>query len=100
MVGFAAETGDATRPGSSTAGPSSPARAVDLLVVNEVGADLAFGADDNAAVVLGADGTETAGRRTARRSALADVIWDRGGCQAAPCPPTDAWAYAVVPIVR
>lgn len=76
VVGFAAETGDGTR------GPVEVARAklgrygVDLLVVNEVGDGKAFGTTDNAAVILGADGT-SADVGMGPKDALADAVWDR-----------------------
>lgn len=47
----------------------------DLLVVNEVGERKGFGSDQNEAVVLGADGTETA-VPVGPKEALADVVWD------------------------
>jgi phosphopantothenoylcysteine decarboxylase / phosphopantothenate---cysteine ligase len=47
----------------------------DLVVVNEVGEGLAFGTEDNAATVLGADGSLTElGRRP--KDELADAVWD------------------------
>jgi phosphopantothenoylcysteine decarboxylase/phosphopantothenate--cysteine ligase len=48
----------------------------DLLVVNDVGGGKVFGAHDNEAVVLGADGSSTPVPRGSK-SALAHVIWDR-----------------------
>ena len=44
-------------------------------MVNQVGDGLAFGTDDNAALVLGADGTEVDVPLGPKR-ALADVVWD------------------------
>ncbi|GLW63086.1 phosphopantothenoylcysteine decarboxylase [Actinomadura rubrobrunea] len=71
VVGFAAETDDVL-----AAGREKLARkGCDLLVVNEVGADLAFGRPDNAAVVLTADGAETPVPRGPKED-LADVVWD------------------------
>ena len=52
-MAFAAETHDAL---DNARGKLVRKRA-DLIVVNEVGADKAFGTDDNAATVLGADGS-------------------------------------------
>jgi phosphopantothenoylcysteine decarboxylase/phosphopantothenate--cysteine ligase len=71
IVGFAAETGDVLANGRA----KLAAKGCDLLVVNQVGAGLAFGTSDNEAVVLSADGTEV---KVARgpKEALADVIWD------------------------
>jgi phosphopantothenoylcysteine decarboxylase/phosphopantothenate--cysteine ligase len=48
----------------------------DLLVVNDVSGGKVFGAEDNEAVVLGADGSTTTVPRGSK-SALAQVIWDR-----------------------
>jgi phosphopantothenoylcysteine decarboxylase/phosphopantothenate--cysteine ligase len=48
----------------------------DLLVVNDVGGGKVFGAEDNEAVVLGADGSTTHVPRGSK-GALAQVIWDR-----------------------
>ena len=47
----------------------------DLLVVNEVGAQLGFESSDNAAVILGADGSETVVPR-GPKDRLAHVVWD------------------------
>jgi phosphopantothenoylcysteine decarboxylase / phosphopantothenate---cysteine ligase len=71
VVGFAAETDDVL-----AAGREKLARkGCDLLVVNQVGTDLAFGRPDNAAVVLAADGAETEVPRGPKEE-LADVVWD------------------------
>jgi phosphopantothenoylcysteine decarboxylase/phosphopantothenate--cysteine ligase len=85
LVAFAAETDDAVVVGrhlgrtSEAALASGRAKLVrkraDLIVVNEVGPGLAFGTEDNAATVLGADGTVVElGRRP--KAALADAVWD------------------------
>jgi phosphopantothenoylcysteine decarboxylase/phosphopantothenate--cysteine ligase len=58
IVGFAAETGDAGATVLDHGRAKLARKGCDLLVVNAVGADKAFGRPDNAAVVLGADGTE------------------------------------------
>ena len=47
----------------------------DFLVVNEVGNGLGFGTGDNAAVVLGADGSRTPIPRQSKE-ALADAVLD------------------------
>lgn len=75
VVGFAAETGDADHGAVELGRPKLAAYGVDLLVVNEVGADRAFGSPDNEAVVLGADGSSTLVPLGAKE-ALADVVWD------------------------
>jgi phosphopantothenoylcysteine decarboxylase/phosphopantothenate--cysteine ligase len=75
LVGFAAETGDA-HAGVLEHGRAKLARkGCDLLVVNEVGERLGFETDDNAAVVLGSDGSH---REVPRgpKDALAHVVWD------------------------
>ncbi len=75
VVGFAAETGD-EHGDVLTHGRAKLARkGCDLLVVNEVGAGKAFGTDTNAAVLLGADGSEVT-VPSGPKEALADVVWD------------------------
>jgi phosphopantothenoylcysteine decarboxylase/phosphopantothenate--cysteine ligase len=71
IVGFAAETHDALEHGRE----KLVRKGCDLLVVNEVGQNLTFGAPDNAAVILGADGSTTQVPRGSK-DALADVVWD------------------------
>ncbi|XVQ13712.1 bifunctional phosphopantothenoylcysteine decarboxylase/phosphopantothenate--cysteine ligase CoaBC [Spirillospora sp. CA-255316] len=71
VVGFAAETDDVLANGRD----KLARKGCDLLVVNQVGEDLTFGRPDNAAVVLGADGTSTEVPRGAKE-ALAEVVWD------------------------
>ncbi|MGO9296452.1 MAG: bifunctional phosphopantothenoylcysteine decarboxylase/phosphopantothenate--cysteine ligase CoaBC [Streptosporangiaceae bacterium] len=71
IVGFAAETHDMLAAGQS----KLAAKGCDLLVVNQVGDGLAFGTADNEAVVLAADGSQTAVPR-GPKEALADVVWD------------------------
>jgi phosphopantothenoylcysteine decarboxylase / phosphopantothenate---cysteine ligase len=71
VVGFAAETGDVLANGRA----KLAAKGCDLLVVNQVGGGLAFGTEDNEAVVLAADGGETLVPR-GPKEVLADVIWD------------------------
>src|SRR5262249_25595340 len=53
LVAFAAETEDALARGAV----KLARKRADLIVVNQVGAQLGFGTDDNAATVLGADGS-------------------------------------------
>jgi phosphopantothenoylcysteine decarboxylase/phosphopantothenate--cysteine ligase len=71
VVGFAAETEDLLRNGQA----KLAAKGCDLLVVNQVGAGLAFGTADNEAIVLASDGTVTQVPR-GPKEALADVVWD------------------------
>jgi phosphopantothenoylcysteine decarboxylase/phosphopantothenate--cysteine ligase len=76
VVGFAAETGDASGTVMDHARAKLARKGCDLLVVNDVSGGQVFGADDNEAVVLGADGSTTHVARGSK-SALAHVIWDR-----------------------
>jgi phosphopantothenoylcysteine decarboxylase/phosphopantothenate--cysteine ligase len=85
LVAFAAETDDAlivdghlgpTSKAALVSGAAKLARKrADLIVVNEVGPELGFGTDDNAATVLGADGSVVElGRRP--KVDLADAVWN------------------------
>jgi phosphopantothenoylcysteine decarboxylase/phosphopantothenate--cysteine ligase len=78
LVGFAAETGD-DHADVLTHGREKLARkGCDLLVVNEVGEaghPTGFEGHDNAATVLGADGSATEVPLVSK-DALADVVWD------------------------
>jgi phosphopantothenoylcysteine decarboxylase/phosphopantothenate--cysteine ligase len=71
LVAFAAETND----GERNAQAKLTRKQADLIVLNEVGVDKAFGQDVNAAIVLGADGSriELSQRPKAE---LADAVWD------------------------
>jgi phosphopantothenoylcysteine decarboxylase / phosphopantothenate---cysteine ligase len=71
LVAFAAETND----GLVHARAKLERKRADLIVLNEVGTDKAFGRDDNAATVLAADGMVTEiGLRD--KEDLADAVWD------------------------
>ncbi|PZM91265.1 MAG: phosphopantothenoylcysteine decarboxylase, partial [Actinobacteria bacterium] len=71
LVAFAAETSDAIE----NARIKLARKRADLIVVNEVGVDKVFGADTNAATVLGADGSvEVLPKQT--KEELADAVWD------------------------
>ncbi|WP_031507768.1 bifunctional phosphopantothenoylcysteine decarboxylase/phosphopantothenate--cysteine ligase CoaBC [Streptomyces megasporus] len=72
VVGFAAETDDVLANGRA----KLARKGCDLLVVNEVGEDRTFGSQENEAVVLGADGSETPVPH-GPKEALADTVWDR-----------------------
>ncbi|WP_436770740.1 bifunctional phosphopantothenoylcysteine decarboxylase/phosphopantothenate--cysteine ligase CoaBC [Yinghuangia sp. YIM S09857] len=72
VVGFAAETDDVLAHGRA----KLARKGCDLLVVNEVGETRTFGADGNEAVLLGADGSETAVPFGPKED-LADAVWDR-----------------------
>ncbi|MBY8884261.1 bifunctional phosphopantothenoylcysteine decarboxylase/phosphopantothenate--cysteine ligase CoaBC [Streptomyces sp. PTM05] len=71
VVGFAAETDDVLANGRA----KLARKGCDLLVVNEVGERRTFGSEENEAVVLAADGTETP-VPYGPKEALADVVWD------------------------
>jgi len=71
VVGFAAETDDVLSNGRA----KLARKGCDLLVVNEVGEHKAFGSEENAAVILGADGSEVA-VPYGPKEALADQVWD------------------------
>ena len=76
VVGFAAETGDAEHSALDLGRRKLAKYGVDLLVVNEVGVDKVFGRPETEAVIVAADGAETA-VPPGPRSALAEEIWDR-----------------------
>lgn len=76
VVGFAAETGDATGSVLEHARAKLARKGCDLLVVNDVSGGAVFGSPDNEAVVLDAEGESTPVPRGSK-SALAHVIWDR-----------------------
>ncbi len=75
VVGFAAETGDDDADWRAHGRAKLTRKGCDLLVVNQVGDDLAFGTPDNAALVLGADGSQVEVPLGPKR-ALAEVVWD------------------------
>jgi phosphopantothenoylcysteine decarboxylase / phosphopantothenate---cysteine ligase len=71
IVGFAAETDDVLANGRA----KLARKGCDLLVVNEVGERRTFGSEENEAVVLGADGSETPVPH-GPKEALAETVWD------------------------
>jgi phosphopantothenoylcysteine decarboxylase/phosphopantothenate--cysteine ligase len=71
VVGFAAETDDVLAGGRA----KLARKGCDLLVVNEVGDGKAFGTEENEAVVLGADGSETH-LPHGPKEVIADQVWD------------------------
>jgi phosphopantothenoylcysteine decarboxylase/phosphopantothenate--cysteine ligase len=75
VVGFAAETGDATGSVLDLARAKLARKGCDLLVVNDVSGGAVFGSPDNEAVILAADGATIEVPRGSK-SALAHVIWD------------------------
>ncbi|MFJ8567244.1 bifunctional phosphopantothenoylcysteine decarboxylase/phosphopantothenate--cysteine ligase CoaBC [Streptomyces sp. NPDC093514] len=72
VVGFAAETDDVLENGRA----KLARKGCDLLVVNEVGESRTFGSEENEAVILASDGSETP-VPYGPKEALADVIWDQ-----------------------
>lgn len=75
IVGFAAETGDATGSVLDLARAKLARKGCDLLVVNDVSGGAVFGSPDNEAVILGADG-RSVDVPHGSKGALAHVIWD------------------------
>ncbi len=75
LVGFAAETGDDTGDVLAHGRDKLARKRCDLLVVNEVGEGLGFEVGDNAATILGADGS-TVEVPHGPKEALADIVWD------------------------
>ncbi|GAA0414013.1 phosphopantothenoylcysteine decarboxylase [Acrocarpospora corrugata] len=71
LVGFAAETDDVLANGQA----KLARKGCDLLVVNQVGENLAFGTPDNAATVLIADGDPVEIPRGPKED-LAGIVWD------------------------
>jgi phosphopantothenoylcysteine decarboxylase/phosphopantothenate--cysteine ligase len=71
VVGFAAETDDVLANGRT----KLARKGCDLLVVNEVGENRAFGGEENEAVILGADGSSTPVPFGPKED-LADQVWD------------------------
>ncbi|MER7803732.1 bifunctional phosphopantothenoylcysteine decarboxylase/phosphopantothenate--cysteine ligase CoaBC [Streptomyces parvulus] len=71
VVGFAAETDDVLANGRA----KLKRKGCDLLVVNEVGERKTFGAEENEAVVLAADGSETPVPYGPKED-LAETVWD------------------------
>jgi phosphopantothenoylcysteine decarboxylase / phosphopantothenate---cysteine ligase len=83
VVGFAAETGDADGDVLTHGRAKLASKGADLLVVNEVGDQRGFETPDNAAVILGSDGTEV-DVPLGRKEALADRVWDLVAVRLAP----------------
>ena len=80
IVGFAAETGDHSATVLEHGRAKLARKGCDLLVVNAVGPGKAFGTSDNAAVILGADGSETdvpLGPKTLLAAAVCDAVSTR-----------------------
>ncbi|WP_018722808.1 bifunctional phosphopantothenoylcysteine decarboxylase/phosphopantothenate--cysteine ligase CoaBC [Salinispora fenicalii] len=71
LVVFAAETSDAEANGRA----KLSRKRADLIVINEVGSNRVFGADTNAATVIGADGSASRMPEQSKED-LADGVWD------------------------
>jgi phosphopantothenoylcysteine decarboxylase/phosphopantothenate--cysteine ligase len=76
IVGFAAETGDATSDALEHARAKLARKAVDLLVLNDVSGGAVFGQLDTQVLLLTPDGTVD-GPHAGTKAAVADAIWDR-----------------------
>ncbi len=88
IVGFAAETGDATGSVLDLARAKLARKGCDLLVVNDVSGGAVFGSPDNEAVIL-APTARPADVPHGTKTALAHVIWDevaRRSVRDAPVP--------------
>jgi len=75
IVGFAAETGDAEHTVLEFGERKRREKGCDLLVVNEVGENKAFGTDDNTVTIVGADGI-LAAAGPAPKLQIAHTFWD------------------------
>jgi phosphopantothenoylcysteine decarboxylase / phosphopantothenate---cysteine ligase len=75
IVGFAAETGDATGSVLDHARAKLARKGCDLLVVNDVTGGAVFGSPENEAVILSASGDSTDVPRGSK-TAVAHAIWD------------------------
>jgi phosphopantothenoylcysteine decarboxylase/phosphopantothenate--cysteine ligase len=86
VVGFAAETGDDSGSVLELGRAKLARKGCDLLVVNDVRGGAVFGADDNQAVILGADGTQR-DVPSGPKAALAHAVWDEVVRRLAPAGP-------------
>jgi phosphopantothenoylcysteine decarboxylase/phosphopantothenate--cysteine ligase len=75
VVGFAAETGDDSGDVLAHGRAKLARKGGDLMVVNAVGGGLAFSTPDNAAVIIGADGSEVP-VPLGPKTLLAAAVWD------------------------
>ncbi|KRE41270.1 bifunctional phosphopantothenoylcysteine decarboxylase/phosphopantothenate synthase [Knoellia sp. Soil729] len=76
IVGFAAETGDAEGSVLEHARAKLERKGCDVLVVNEVGEDRTFGADDNTVTILRRVSDEGIEVGPASKAAVSDAVWD------------------------
>ena len=76
IVGFAAETGDDRGSVLDHGTAKLQRKGCDLLVINEVGPNLAFGTDDNEVTILTREpATQTKVSKTSKNQ-IAQAIWD------------------------
>jgi len=75
LVGFAAETGDATGDVLHHGRAKALRKGADLLVVNEVGPDRGFGVGHNEVTLLDVRG-ETVATAAGTKDEVADAVWD------------------------
>jgi phosphopantothenoylcysteine decarboxylase/phosphopantothenate--cysteine ligase len=75
LVGFAAETGDASGDVLAHGRAKLARKGCDLMVVNEVGVSTTFGQDESSATILDRDGGEVAVPH-GPKAVLADAVWD------------------------
>ncbi|PZU46284.1 MAG: bifunctional phosphopantothenoylcysteine decarboxylase/phosphopantothenate--cysteine ligase CoaBC [Arsenicicoccus sp.] len=75
LVGFAAETGDATGDVLSLARAKLERKGCDLLVANDVGVDKTFGQDDTTVHLLRPGTSEVVSVGPATKDHVADAIW-------------------------
>ena len=76
IVGFAAETGDEDGSVLDHARAKLARKGCDLLVVNEVGADKAFGLDDNTVHILRLGSSHVVDAGPAPKEQIAAAVWD------------------------
>ena len=76
IVGFAAETGDATGSVLELGRAKLARKGCDLLVVNEVGVDKTFGADDTTVHVLRRGSDDVVDIGPASKTEVSHGIWD------------------------
>jgi phosphopantothenoylcysteine decarboxylase/phosphopantothenate--cysteine ligase len=75
VVGFAAETGDATGTVLEHGRAKARRKGADLLVVNAVGEGRGFGTPDNEVTILDGRG-DVVGTAVGTKRAVADAVWD------------------------
>jgi phosphopantothenoylcysteine decarboxylase / phosphopantothenate---cysteine ligase len=76
IVGFAAETGDASGSVLDHGRAKLERKGCDLLVVNEVGEDRAFGRDDNTVHILRQGSSHVVDAGPATKEHVAAAVWD------------------------